>query len=139
MWTNRSGKPSEPKVTTTEASWFPDLYQGRNNRISTGWNTHKSEDTCGLRSNQANFEYQVYNKKIFLHQYPKFEIKARKIKVADGRVIIINECVNIVISFASHIFEMVVYLLHMDDNFDFVIGQKVMYQLERGPNFGGYE
>ena len=54
----------------------------------------------------------------------------------DGRVIIIDECVNMVISFGSHIFEMVVYLLDMDDNFDFVIGQKAMYELEGGPNFG---
>ena len=41
-----------------------------------------------------------------------------------------------VISFGSHVFEMVVYLLDMDDNFDFVIGQKAMYELEGGPNFG---
>ena len=41
-----------------------------------------------------------------------------------------------VISFGSHIFEMVVYLLDMDDNFNFVIGQKAMYELEGGPNFG---
>ena len=72
----------------------------------------------------------------FLHQYPKFKIKARKIKVADGRTIVIDECVNMLISFGSHVFEMVVYLLDMDDNFDFVIGQKAMYELEGGPNFG---
>ena len=54
----------------------------------------------------------------------------------DGRVIIIDECVNMVISFRSHIVEMVVYLLDMDDNFDFVICQKAVYELEGGPNFG---
>ena len=43
---------------------------------------------------------------------------------------------NLLISFGSHVFEMVVYLLDMDDNFDFVIGQKAMYELEGGPNFG---
>ena len=48
----------------------------------------------------------------------------------------IDECVNMVICFGSHIFEMVVYLLDMDENFDFVIGQKAMYELEGGPNFG---
>ena len=79
---------------------------------------------------------KLYNRTKFLHQYPKFKIKPRKIKVADGRVIIIDECVNMVISFGSYIFEMVVYLLDMDDNFDFVIGQKAMYELEGGPNFG---
>ena len=51
-------------------------------------------------------------------------------------MIVINECVNMVKSFGYHIFEMVVYLLDMDDNFDFVIGQKAMYELEGGPHFG---
>ena len=51
---------------------------------------------------------KFYNRTKFLHQYPKFKIKARKIKVADGRTIVIDECVNMLISFGSHVFEMVV-------------------------------
>ena len=51
-------------------------------------------------------------------------------------MIVIDECVNMLISFGSHVFEMRVYLLDMDDNFDFVIGQKAMYELESGPNLG---
>ena len=103
-------------MTTTEASWFPDLYKRRDNRIFIGWNTYKSENTCRLRNNQTNFEYQVLQQDKVLTSISKIQIKPRKIKVADGRVIIIDECVNMVISFGSHIFEMVLYLLDMDDN-----------------------
>ena len=78
---------------------------------------------------------KFYNKTEYLHQYPKFKIKPRKIKVADGRVITIDKCIDMVISFGSHVFEMIIYWLEMDDNFDFVIGQKAMYELEGGQNF----
>ena len=128
-------------MTTTEASWFP---EGSFHITTKGETTgYLLDGTCirvktlvnsGATKPILNTKY--YNRTEFLHQYPKFKIKVRKIKVADGRMIIIDECVNMLISFGSHVFEMVVYLLDMDDNFDFVIGQKAMYELEGGPNFG---
>ena len=141
LWTNRSGSLSQPKITTTEASWFP---EGSFHITTKGETTGYLLDGTPIRvktlvdsgATKPILNTKFYNRTEFLHQYPKFKIKARKIKVADGRTIIIDECVNMLISFGSHVFEMVVYLLDMDDNFDFVIGQKAMYELEGGPNFG---
>ena len=141
FWTNRSGRLQEPKITTTEASWFP---EGSFHITTKGETTGYLLDGTPIRvktlvdsgATKPILNTKFYNRTEFLHQYPKFKIKARKIKVADGRTIAIDECVNMLISFGSHVFEMVVYLLDMDDNSDFVVGQKAMYELEGGPNFG---
>ena len=141
LWTNRSGRLMEPKITTTDASWFPEgSFQISTKGETTGYlldgTPIRVKTLVDSGATKPILNTKFYNRTKFLHQYSKFKIKARKIKVADGRMIIIDECVNMVISFGSHIFEMVVYLLDMDDNFDFVIGQKAMYELEGGPNFG---
>ena len=141
LWTNSSGRVLEPKITTTEASWFPEgsfpiTTKGETTGYLLDGTLIKVKTLVDSGATKPILNVKFYNRTKFLHQYPKFKIKPRKIKVADGRVIVINECVNMVISFGSHIFEMVVYLLDMDDNFDFVIGQKAMYELEGGPNFG---
>ena len=141
LWTNRSGRLLEPKITITEASWFP---EGSFQITTKGETTGYLLDGTPIRvktlvdsgATKPILNTKFYNRTEFLHQYPKFKIKARKIKVADGRMIVIDECVNMLISFGSHVFEMVVYLLDMDENFDFIIGQKAMYELEGGPNFG---
>ena len=141
LWTNRSGRLLEPKVTTTEASWFPEGYfhittKGETTGYLLNGTPIRVKTLVDSGATKPILNTKFYNRTKFLNQYPKFKIKPRKIKVADGRVIVIDECVNMVISFGSHIFEMVVYLLDMDENFDFVIGQKVMYELEGGPNVG---
>ena len=141
LWTNKSGRLMEPKITTTEAAWFPEgSFQISTKGETTGYlldgTPIRVKTLVDSEATKPILNTKFYNRTEFLHQYPKFKIKARKIKVADGRIIIIDECVNMVISFGSHIFEMVVYFLDMDDNFDFVIGQKAMYELEGGPNFG---
>ena len=83
LWTNRSGKLSEPKVTTTDASWFPEgNFQISTKGETTGYlldgTTNKSEDTCGLRSNQANFEYQVLQQDKVLTSISKIQDKSKE-------------------------------------------------------------
>ena len=121
LWTNRSGRLMEPKIITTEASWFP---EGNFHITTKGETTGYLLDGTPIRvktlvdsgATKPILNTKFYNRTEFLHQYPKFKIKARKIKVADGRTIVIDECVNMLISFGSHVFEMIVYLLDMDDN-----------------------
>ena len=57
-------------------------------------------------------------------------------KVADGRIIVIKECMLMVIVFEQHVFEMMVFIMDLVAGYDFVIGQKTMYELEGGPHFG---
>ena len=39
------------------------------------------------------------------------------------------------IKFQGHVFEIIAYLANMTADFDFLIGQKSMYESEGGPNF----
>ena len=39
------------------------------------------------------------------------------------------------IKFQGHVFEMIAYLANMTADYDFLIGQRSMYELEAGPNF----
>ena len=123
LWTNKSGRLMEPKITTTEASWFPEgIFQISTKGETTGYlldgTPIRVKTLVNSGATKPILNTKFYNRTEFLHQYPKFKIKARKIKVADARMIIIDECINMVISFGSHVFEMIVYLLDMDENFD---------------------
>ena len=135
LWINRSGRLLEPKITTREASWFPEgnfhiTIKGETIGYLLDGTPIRVKTLVDSGATKSILNTKFYNRTKFLHQYPKIKIKPRKIKVADGRVIVIDECVNMVISFGSHISEKVVYLFDMDDKVDFVIGQKAMYELE---------
>ena len=104
LWTNKSGRFMEPKITTTEASWFPEgSFQISTKGETTGYlldgTPIRVKTLVDSGATKPILNTKFYNRTEFLHQYPKFKIKARKIKVADGRMIIIDECVNMVISF----------------------------------------
>ena len=50
--------------------------------------------------------------------------------VADDGVIKVTEAIQFMIRFHGHVFEFIAYLADMSETFDFVIGQKSMYELE---------
>ena len=77
-----------------------------------------------------------YKKHPFLHKYPIYAIKPRGIKIANSDIIAVSECIHMVIKFEGHVFEVIAYLVEMLQDYDFVLGQKTMYELEGGPNFG---
>ncbi len=79
---------------------------------------------------------RFYDKNPFLQQYPRYKIRPRGMRVANGKIIRIDECITLMIQFSGHVFEMVVYLMPIVEQYDFVIGQKTMYELEGGLNFG---
>ena len=100
LWTNRSGRLLEPKVTTTEASWFPEgSFHITTKRETTGYlldgTPIRVKTLVDSGATKPILNTKFYNRTKFLHQYPKFKIKARKIKVADGRMIVIDECEHI--------------------------------------------
>ena len=83
LWTNRSGRLLEPKITTTEASWFP---EGSFHITTKGETTGYLLDGTPIRvktlvdsgATKPILNTKFYNRTEFLHQYPKFKIKARK-------------------------------------------------------------
>ena len=64
LWTNRSGRLMEPKITTTEASWFPEgsfhiTTKGETTGYLLDGTTYQSQDIGGFWSNKTNTEYQI--------------------------------------------------------------------------------
>ena len=53
----------------------------------------------------------------------------------------VDECIHLMVRFGEHVFEMIAYLSDMLKEYDMVIGQKSMYELEGGPSFAtmGFE
>ena len=87
----------------------------------------------GASKSMLNKEF--YRKNPFLRKYPIYKIQPRPIKIANDEHIIVDECIHLMIRFGEHVFEMIAYLSDMLKDYDMVIGQKSMYELEGGPSF----
>ena len=61
---------------------------------------------------------------------PHYSIQSNGVIDADDGVIKVTEVIQFMITFIGHVFEFIAYLADMSDIFDFVIGQKSMYELE---------
>ena len=50
---------------------------------------------------------------------------------------LVEECVLLLVEIQGHVFKIYAYILpHMDASYDLILGQKPLYELEGGPNFG---
>ena len=59
---------------------------------------------------------------------PHYAIQSIGVVVADDGVIRVTEAIQFIIKFHGHVFEFIAYLADMSDAFDFVIGQKMLYE-----------
>ena len=73
---------------------------------------------------------KFYRKHPYLHKLPPYPIQSIAVIVADDGVIKVTEAIQFMIRFHGHVFEFIAYLADMSETFDFVIGQKSMYELE---------
>ena len=73
---------------------------------------------------------KFYNKHPYLHKLPHYPIQSIGVIVADDGVIKVTEAIQFMIRFHGHVFEFIAYLADTCETFDFVIGQKSMYELE---------
>ena len=71
-----------------------------------------------------------YDKLPYLHKMPHYSIQSIGVVVADDGVTKVTEAIQFMIKFNGHVFDFTAYLADMFDTFDFVIGQKSMYELE---------
>ena len=79
---------------------------------------------------KPNLNKKFYDKHPYLHEMPHYSIQPIGVVVADDGVIKVTEAIQFMIKFHGHVFEFIAYLADMSDTFDFVIGQKSMYELE---------
>ena len=73
---------------------------------------------------------KFYDKHPYLQKMSHYPIQAIGVIVADDGVIKVTEAIQFMIRFHGHVFEFIAYLADMSETFDFVIGQKSMYELE---------
>ena len=149
LWATDKGKQEAEK---SGKSWFPkgsialqlhgqvtgQLLDGtklniKSSRMQEGTSVKTLADS-GASKSMLNRNFYLKNK--FLHQYPIYQIRPRYIKVANDEVLTVNECIHMLVQFGEHVFEMITYLTDMLKDYDMIIGQKTMYELEGGPNFG---
>ena len=141
LWTLNSSYLGEPKICRNAATWFPEGSFAINIKgETTGYLldgtpiTVKTLVDSGATKPILNIKY--YEKTPFLQSYPVYKIKPRGIRVGNNQVIRLDSCICMMINFGGHVFEITAYLLDMTEQYDFVIGQKTMYELEGGPHFG---
>ena len=79
---------------------------------------------------------RFFNSHPYLHKYPRYKIKPRYLKVANEQLIEVNECLHMMLDLGGCIFETIVYLTIVPAPFDFIIGQKFMYETEAAIDFG---
>ena len=141
LWTYDSSFSDGPKVAKNGASWFPEgsfpmSLKGETTGFLLDGTPVKVNTLIDSGASKPMLNKKFYNRTPFLHNYPKFKIKPRGIKIASGQIMIFNECIAIMLNFGGHVFEIVAYLIDMTEKYDFVMGQKTMYELEGGPHFG---
>ena len=73
---------------------------------------------------------KFYDKHPYLQKMPHYPIQSIRVIVADDGVIKVTEAIQFMIRFHGHVFEFIAYLADMSETFDFVIGQKSMYELD---------
>ena len=76
-----------------------------------------------------------YERNKFLHLYPIYKIETRGVRIANDTIIPVDEAIHFMIKFQGHEFEIIAYLANMTVDYDFLMGQKSMYELEAGANF----
>ena len=84
-------------------------------------------DTC---CSKPILNKKFYNKHPYLHKLSHYPIQSFGVTFADDGVIKVTEAIQFMIRFYGHVFEFIAYLADMSETFDFVIGQKSMYELE---------
>ena len=81
-----------------------------------------------------------YDKTPSLHIAPTFKLETPSAIRTPSQIdpyLIVEECVMLLVEIQGHVFKIYAYILpHMYVTYDLILGQKPLYELEGGPNFG---
>ena len=141
LWSQVQERINNPHVRTIPTSWFPEgSFSINTNGETIGYlldgTALKIKTLMDSGASKPMLNKRFYEKHKELKKYPKFKIKPRMIVCANDEKMIINECICLIITFEGHVFEIIAYIVDATANYDFFIGNKTMYELEGGPNFG---
>ena len=142
LWSNRSAKPP-PRFenkglfdmgkisfkidSTLQGKLLDDEQTKINILIDTG-------------ATRAIVNMAFYDKIPSLHIAPTFKLENPSVIRTPSQMnpyMLVEECVLLLVEIQGHVFKIYAYILpHMDVTYDLILGQKPLYELEGGPNFG---
>ena len=98
----------------------------------------KMEILIDSGATRALLNREFYYKTPSLHDCPRYRLaRPALIRTPDKTHMVVQECIDLLIKIHGHIFKINAYILpHMDTSYDMILGQKAMYELEAGPDFG---
>ena len=98
----------------------------------------KMEILIDSGATRALLNREFYYKTPSLHDCPRYRLaKPALIRTPDKTHMVVQECIDLLIKIQGHVFKINAYILpHMDTSYDMILGQKPMYELEAGPDFG---
>ena len=84
---------------------------------------------------------EFYESQPIMQEYPKYRLPHKRyITVANGQTMEVKECLKFIMEIHGHFFEFIAYLVpNMMNDFQFVMGQKSLYELEANIHFGNLE
>ena len=87
---------------------------------------------------RALLNRDFYWKTPSLQSCPRYRLaKPALIRTPDRTHMVVLECIDLLLKIQGHVFKINAYILpHMDTSYDLILGQKPMYELEAGPDFG---
>ena len=81
-----------------------------------------------------------YDKTPSMHMAPTFKLENPSLIRTPSQInpyMLVEECVLLLVEIQGHVFKIYAYILpHMDVSYYLILGQKPLYELEGGPNFG---
>ena len=144
LWSNRSAEPPSRfenkglfdmgkisfKIDSTLQGKLPDDKQTKVNiLIDTG-------------ATRAIVNKAFYDKTPSMHIAPTFKLETPSAIRTPSQInpyLLVEECVLLLVEIQGHVFKIYAYILpHMDVTYDLILGQKPLYELEGGPNFGTF-
>ena len=98
----------------------------------------KMEILIDSGAKRALLNREFYYKTPSLHDCPRYRLaKPALIRTPNKTHMVVQECIDLLIKIQGHVFKINAYILpHMDTSYDMILGQKPMYELEAGPDFG---
>ena len=90
-------------------------------------------------SSKAMLNKKFYDEHPILHHHPKYPLNVQPIQVANDQLLTVKEALKFFISFGSHTFEIIAYLLPFSTAFDFIFGLKTMTEIEGKSNYSKSE
>ena len=142
LWSNRSAKP--PPRFENKGLFYMGKISFKIDSTLQGKllddNQTKVSILIDTGATRAIVNKAFYDNTLSMHIAPTFKLETPSLIRTPSQIIPymrVEECVLLSVEIQGHVFKIYAYILpHMDASYDLILGQKPLYELEGGPNFG---